>query len=447
MDNRGSFKSKFGLIAAVGGSVVGLGNIWRFPYLAGENGGAAFILVYVLICLFISVPIMIAELSIGRAGGSNVVGSFKKIAPNTSWHYVGFLGVIASIVMLSFYSVIAGWSLEFIYESIMNNFKGLDAAGVKANLDNFTNSGWRPVMWTIIFILVTAGVVYSGIEKGIEKYNKVLMPMIILILIGLIINSFSMSGFSEGLSFLFKPDFSKITPSVVMQALGQSFFSLSLGMGAMITYGSYINKKADLTKLAATISITDVVVAILSGIAIFPAVFSMGINPTSGPELVFITLPSIFNQIPGGYFISIIFFILLFVAAITSSVSMVEVVAVYLKEEYKIERKYGMLITILIAITTGTLSALSQVEGSSLRLFGQNLFDFFDNLSATFILPIGGFFTVVFVGWFLKSSIFKKEISANGKYDKIGFPTIKFLIKFIAPIVILMLFLNLIGVI
>lgn len=447
MENRGGFKSRFGLIAAVGGSVVGLGNIWRFPYLAGENGGAAFILVYVLICFLISVPIMITELSIGRAGGADVVNSFRKVAPKTPWHYIGFFGVLTSVVVFSFYSVVAGWSLEFVYASVMNNFEGLNAVEVKNNLDTFVNSGWRPVMWTIVFVLATATVAFLGIEKGIEKYNKFMMPMIIFILIGLIIASFSMSGFSEGVRFLFSPDFSKITPSVILQALGQSFFSLSLGMGTMITYGSYINKKANIPKLAATISITDMIVAVLAGIAIFPAVFSFGISPTSGPELVFITLPSVFNQLPGGYFISIIFFILLFVAAITSSVSMIEVIVAYLKEEYKIKRKYGVLITVLIVMVTGSLAAVSQMDNSTIKVFGENLFDFFNNVSATYLFPTAAFFTVIFAGWFMKTSTLKDEITNQGKRNKVAFPVVKFLVKFIAPIVILLLFLNLVGVI
>lgn len=297
------FKSKFGLIAAVGGSVVGLGNIWRFPYLAGENGGAAFILVYIIICFLISVPILISEFSIGRAGQSNAVNSFRKIMPGTKWEYVGLLGVLASLTMISFYSVIAGWSLEFIKESLLNGFADKNSVEIKEGLTTFINSGWRPVMWTVIFILATCAVVLSGIEKGIERYNKIMMPMIILILLGMFFYSFTMSGFMDGISFLLKPDFDKITPSVVLQALGQSFFSLSLGMGAMITYGSYIKKDTDLGRLAATVSLTDMGVAILSGLAIFPAVFSMGINPTSGPDLVFITLPGVFNQMLGGYFI------------------------------------------------------------------------------------------------------------------------------------------------
>ncbi|MEG0499576.1 MAG: sodium-dependent transporter [Rikenellaceae bacterium] len=447
MNKRGGFKSRFGLIAAVGGSVVGLGNIWRFPYLAGENGGAAFILVYIIICFLISVPIMISELSIGRAGQSNAVNSFRKIAPGSKWEYAGMLGVIASVVMISFYSVVAGWSLEFLKESLLNGFAQKSSVEIQEGLTSFINSGWRPVMWTVIFILATCAVVLSGIEKGIERYSKIMMPMIILILLGMFIYSFSMSGFMEGVSFLLKPDFGKITPSVILQALGQSFFSLSLGMGAMITYGSYIKKETNLGQLASTISLTDMAVAILSGLAIFPAVFSMGINPTSGPDLVFITLPGVFNQMPGGYVISIVFFFLLFMAAITSSVSMVEVITAYLKEEFKIKRHWGIFITACIALCTGTLSALSQVEGSRLKIFGMNFFDFFDNLSATYLLPIGGFLTVIFVGWFLNKDIFKKEVTSDGRYEVRAMPVLRFLIKFVSPVVILLLLFNLMGLI
>lgn len=444
MENRGGFKSKFGLIAAVGGSVVGLGNIWRFPYLAGENGGAAFILTYVIICFLISVPIMISEFSIGRAGRSNAVNSFRKVAPGTKWEFVGLLGVVTSFVMLSFYCVVAGWSLEFIKVSLMDGFAGSDTVQIKEGLDDFINSGWRPMMWTVIFIIVTCAVVFAGIEKGIERYSKIMMPMIILILFGMFLYSFTMDGFQEGIAFILKPDFSKITPMVVLQALGQSFFSLSLGMGAMITYGSYIKKETNLSKLAATISLTDMGVAVLSGLAIFPAVFSMGISPTSGPDLVFITLPGVFNQMPGGYFISIMFFSLLFMAAITSSVSMVEVVTAYLKEEFKIKRYYGIIITGVVTLFTGSLSALSQVEGSNLRIGDRNLFDFFDMLSGTYLLPIGGLLTVIFVGWFLKPEIFRNEVTSAGRYKVRTLPMTRFLVKFIAPVTIAILLIYLI---
>lgn len=439
MDKRGGFKSKFGLIAAVGGSVVGLGNIWRFPYLAGENGGAAFILVYMIICFLISVPIMMSELSIGRAGRSNAVNSFRKIAPGTKWEFVGLLGVVTSFVMLSFYSVVAGWSLEFLKVSLMDGFAGENSAQIKEGLSTFVNSGWRPVMWTVVFIVATCAVVFAGIEKGIERYSKIMMPMIVLILLGMFFYSFTMSGFQEGISFILKPDFSKITPMVVLQALGQSFFSLSLGMGAMITYGSYVKKETNLAQLTTTISLMDMGVAVLAGLAIFPAVFSMGISPTSGPDLVFITLPAVFNQMPAGYFISIIFFALLFMAAITSSVSMVEVITAYLKEEFRIKRYWGILITGVVALFTGSLSALSQVEGSVLKIAGMNVFDFFDKLSGTYLLPIGGLLTVIFVGWFLKPEIFRNELTSAGRYKVRLFPTIRFLVKFVVPIVITIL--------
>lgn len=443
MGNRSQFKSKFGMIAAVGGSVVGLGNIWRFPYLAGENGGAAFMLVYIIICFMISVPIMISEFSIGRAGQSNAVNSFRVLSKKGRWGLAGIVGGITSIVMLSFYCVIAGWSLEFLKESILGGFEAQSSIEIKENLNTFINSGWRPVMWTVIFIFATCGVVLSGVEKGIEKYSKIMMPLIIIILLGMFFYSFTMSGFVDGISFLLKPDFSKITPKVILQALGQSFFSLSLGMGVMITYGSYLKKETNLNKLAATISLTDMSVAILSGLAIFPAVFSMGISPTSGPELVFITLPGVFNQMIGGYFISIVFFFLLFMAAITSSVSMVEMATAYLKEELNIKRRWGLLIVAVIILITGTLSALSQMDNSSLTVFGINLFNFFDMISGTILLPIGGFLTVIFAGWVMDKKLYENQLTNFGEYKTPLYGAIRFSIKYIAPIVIILLFIDL----
>ncbi len=447
MSERGGFKSKFGLIAAVGGSVVGLGNIWRFPYLAGENGGAAFIIIYIAICLFISVPVMISEISIGRMGQKDVVNSYRALAGNRRWDGAGFIGVLASFVMLSFYCVVGGWALHFVKESLFNNLAGLDSEGVRHSLDMFVNSGWQPVIWSIIFVIATSIIVAMGIEKGIEKYNKVFMPMIVIILLGMFFYSFSMSGFNAGVSFLLKPDFTKITPMVVLQALGQSFFSLSLGMGTMITYGSYINRKADIGKLATTISLTDMCVAVLSGLAIFPAVFSMGISPTSGPDLVFITLPSVFNQMGIGYFISLIFFILLFIAAITSSVSLVEVIITYLKDEFKIRRPKGVVILTLILFVSCSFSALSQMEGSTLTIAGTPLFDFYNNVSGMILMPLGGLLPVIFIGWFLAERKFRNEITNGGELRVRLYHTLRFIIKFVAPIFIITLFLNLLGII
>lgn len=285
-NKRAKFGSRFGVIAAVGGSVVGLGNIWRFPYLCGENGGAAFLIVYIAISFMIAIPIMLSEFAIGRSSRSNPMHAYSSLSKKRSWGLAGLLGIATSIVILSFYSVIAGWALEFLRESIADNFGGSSPEAIKSNLNTFINSGWRPLVWTLVFVIATGAVVLGGVEKGIERINKILMPLLFLILIGLVINSTTLSGFSDGVSFLFSPDFSKINGTVILKALGQAFFSLSLGMGSMIIYGSYIKRQERTMKLAATVSVTDVTVAVLSGLAIFPAVFSFGINPTSGPELI-----------------------------------------------------------------------------------------------------------------------------------------------------------------
>ena len=332
MGSRGSFGSRFGVIAAVSGSVIGLGNIWRFPYVAGENGGAAFILIYIACSFLISIPLMLSEFSLGRSSKRNTKRAFQKLAPGTRWNYVGYMGIFCAFILLSFYCVIAGWALEFIKESVLNEFAGKSAAQISENFNGFIASGWRPVVWMGVFMLSTAFIVWSGIEKGIERYTKIFMPVFIVLLAALAINSLTLPGAREGIGFLLRPDFSKITGATILKAMGQSFFSMSLGLGCMITYGSYIRKGENLPKVASMVALSDMSVAILSGIAIFPAVFSFGISPTSGPELVFLTLPNIFAQMPGGYWIAIVFFVLLFLAAITSSISMFEVIAAYLTE-------------------------------------------------------------------------------------------------------------------
>lgn len=284
---RGSFASRFGTIAAVGGSVIGLGNIWRFPYVAGENGGAAFILIYLTISFLISIPIMLSEFSLGRSTKRNSMRAFSKLAPGTKWKWVGYMGILCAFIILSFYCVIAGWSLEFLKESVLNRFHDRTPEQVAAAFDGFVASGWRPIAWTLVFIAASAFIVYSGIEKGIERYNKILMPMLFLLLFGMALNALTLDGARQGIDFLLKPDFSKITGTTVLEALGQSFFSMSLGMGCMITYGSYLRKNENMFRIGAMVSLSDITVAVLSGLAIFPAVFSFGISPTSGPELVF----------------------------------------------------------------------------------------------------------------------------------------------------------------
>ena len=444
---RGTFGSRFGVIVAVAGSVVGLGNIWRFPYIAGENGGAAFILVYICISLLIAVPVMLSEFVIGRSSKRNAVRAFKKLAPGSWWPLIGMLGITCAFVIISFYSVVAGWALEFLREALANKFAGQDATSIKANFDAFVASGWRPILWALLFIAGTAYIVMAGVEKGIEKYNKVLMPMMIVVLIGLVLYSVTLDGFKEGAAFLFHPDFSKINFSVVLQALGQAFFSLSLGMGAMITYGSYIKKSENMFRIAGTVALADVSIAILSGLAIFPAVFTFDIGLTSGPELVFLTLPNIFGQMSAGYIVSVVFFLLLFIAAITSSVSLLEVISAYMSEELQLGRKRAVLAGAAAIAIMATLCALSQMPDSSLTIAGLNLFDLFDTLSSVYMMPIGGFFITIFAGWIMSRQRFRTELTSDGMFGARIYPIVRGIIRYFAPLVIALLFLNQLGIV
>ncbi|MFI3263412.1 MAG: sodium-dependent transporter [Rikenellaceae bacterium] len=443
---RGSFGSNFGMIAAAAGSAIGLGNIWRFPYVVGENGGAAFIFMYLLIIFIIGMPVLMGEFALGRRTNLNVFGGFRKLAPNTKWPLIGLLGILTSFVILSFYNVVAGWTLSFLVDSVMNKFSTQSSEQMSTAFDSFITSGWKPIIWLTFFIIVCIKIVASGIEKGIEKYNKILMPMLFLILVLLCVNSVTLSGFSEGFRFLFAPDFSKITVDVALSALGQAFFSLSLGMGTMMTYGSYMRKQDNIVRTTTSVIIADVFIALLAGIAIFPAVFSFGIEPTSGADLVFKTLPNIFAQMTGGYILGVLFFLLLVVAAITSAISIFEVLTSYFSEELKFSRKKAVLIVAISVFITSSLCALSMMPDSALVIAGNNLFDAFDKTSAMFMLPIGGFFIALYTGWFFKEEHLRDELSSGGTFKIKYFPIFYFIIKYLAPIMIFVVFLSSFGI-
>jgi len=299
---RESFASKFGIIAAAAGSAVGLGNIWRFPYVAGENGGGAYLLIYIMFVIVIGLPAMLSELIIGRRSNSNAVGAFRKLRPGSLWYLVGIMGVLTGFLIFAFYSTVAGWTLHYTYLAVKGTFHGLSGAQLNELFEKFHTSSLLPVFWQIIFLFLTAGIVMAGIEKGIERYTKILMPILFLILLILVIRAVTLPGAGKGLQFLFMPDFSKVTAKTILEAMGQAFFSLSLGMGVLITYGSYIQKHENLTDVAGEVAFFDTLVAILAGVAIFPAVFAFGLKPEAGPGLAFLTLPGIFQQMPGGYF-------------------------------------------------------------------------------------------------------------------------------------------------
>jgi len=445
-NSRDGFNSKFGVIAAAAGSAIGLGNIWRFPYVVGENGGGAFLLIYLGFVLLIGIPVMLSEFAIGRSAQKNAAGSFKSLAPGKPWYIVGLMGIVAAFVILSFYSTVAGWTIEYVIMSLKNGFAGKNQQELNLLFQDFHTGAFKPLLWQIIFMILTALIVLLGVKKGIEKYSKILMPLLLLILFILCIRSLTLEGASEGLKFLFRPDFSKINASVILSALGQAAFSLSIGMGALITYGSYIKKDNNLTKTAFQVSIADVFIAILAGIAIFPAVFAFNISPSEGTGLVFIVLPNIFQQMAGGYIFSLMFFILLLIAALTSSISILEVVVAYLVEEFNIKRKWA---TILAASAIAFIGVFCTLSFSSLKdvlFFNRSIFDTMDFLSANILLPLGGLLIVLFLGWFYASDKIKNEISNHNQLSMAFYPLFRIIIKFIAPIAITIVFLNGLGV-
>lgn len=446
---RDGFGSRFGVLVAVAGSAVGLGNLWRFPYLVGNNGGAAFIVVYLLFVVILCLPIMFSEFIIGRRTQANVFGAINKLAPKSGWITIGVISVTASICIMSFYSVVGGWTLEYIFKSFSPNFLTSDNAALSSQFSGFSTSSFMPVVMHLLFLGLSALIVVAGIKNGIEKYSKILMPALFVLVLLLAIRSLTLDGAGEGVKFLFYPDFSKITGETLLAALGQAFFSLSLGMGCIITYGSYVNRKENLFKISLMTAAADTGFAILAGLAVMPAVFAFGISPGQGPSLVFITLPQIFAQLPFGNILSVFFFIILFIAAITSAISLLEVVVAYFTEELKMTRKTAVIVTFFIIAFFGSLSSLSNGILKEYTLFGKNFFDIFEYASSNILLPVGGLLVVLFVGWRMKISDVRDELSSGGTIavKSYIFNGIILIIKFVAPIAISLVLLNSIGLI
>ncbi len=438
--SRDNFGSKFGIIAAAAGSAVGLGNIWKFPYVAGENGGGAFLMIYLFFVLAIGVPVMMSEFAIGRRGQKNAYGSFSVIAPGTKWNLIGFMGVVAAFFILAFYSSVAGWTLEYIVNSVSHSFAGQSTKDLENTFNAFIANPVRPVIWQLVFMVLTALIVLAGVKKGIEKYTKLLMPLLLFLIIMLCIRSVTLEGGKAGLEFLFKPDFSKVTAKTILYALGQAFFSLSLGMGALITYSSYFSKRENLASTAVEVALSDSLIAILAGVMIFPAVFAFDIPPASGPSLVFITLPGIFQQMPGGDFFGAIFFILLAVAALTSTISLMEVVVAFFSEELKISRRKATVIATAAISVLGIFASLSFGPLKGVTLFGKSIFDILDYTASNVLLPLGGLLIVLFVGWFAGKRILKTELSNERTLKVKYFAAYNLVVKFIAPLAIAAIF-------
>ncbi|MBS6575941.1 sodium-dependent transporter [Parabacteroides goldsteinii] len=445
--DRVTFGSKIGVILATVGCAVGLGSIWRFPYMVGSNGGGAFLLVFMICTVLLGLPIMITEFFIGRHSRRNAAGAFKELAPGTQWSLIGYNGVLAAFLILGFYSVVSGWTLEYIWQAMTGSLSGKTTAEFTTEFEAFSSSALRPIGWTIAFIAITHFIIVSGVEKGIERASKIMMPALFLILLVLCIRSITLPGVNEGLSFLFKPDFEKITSSVILSAMGQTFFSLSIGMGCLITYSSYFGKDTNLQLTAIQVTVLNTFVALLAGIMVFPAVFSFGIEPTAGPELVFITLPNIFEQLPFGNIWSFIFFILLALAALTSTISLHEVATAYVHEEYHMTRKKAAWIVSAGVAVIGALASLSFGLLKEYTIGGLIIFDALDYLTAKIMMPIGGMMICVFVGLRIERKVLKEELTNKGTITFYFFNTYAFFIKYIAPVAIGLIFLNELGLI
>ena len=442
---RDSFGSRFGALVAMAGSAVGLGNLWRFPYLVGENGGAAFIIVYVILSFVICLPIFVSEFVIGRRSQKNAYSAFRDLSGGSAWRWVGLFTIIVPLIVLSYYSVIGGWSIEYLLKSLTFSFTGGESQSVLSTMfSDFVSSAWGPLLVHTGFLLVTTLIVMVGIKDGIEKFSKVMMPMLFFIVIGIAIYSMTLPGAKAGLDYLFNPDFSKINGKAIAAALGQAFFSLSLGFGTIMTYASYVDKKENpLFQSVATAS-SDLLFALVAGMAIMPAVFAFGISPQTGPGLVFETLPYVFGQMPAGGFIAILFFLALLVAAVTSSISMLEVAVAYLVEEKKISRIWACVILFAICWVVGAVCSLSFGPLSHIKIDGGNIFDFFDNLSSNILMTLGSLLTVLFVGWRLKKTDVYDEFTNGGTLSTNAkiFGVLWFLIRYICPLAIILIFVS-----
>lgn len=442
---RESFGSRFGALVAMAGSAVGLGNLWRFPYLVGENGGAAFIIVYILLCFLICLPIFIAEFVVGRRSQKNAYAAFRDLSGGSAWKWIGLMTVIVPLIVLSYYSVIGGWSVEYLIKSVTFSFTGSDTLSTMNTMfDDFVSSSWMPLAMHTVFLLATTLIVVIGIKDGIEKFSKVMMPLLFVMVLSIAVYSLTLPGSGKGVDYLFNPDFSKIDGKVCAAALGQAFFSLSLGFGTILTYASYVDKKENILFQSTATAVSDLTFAFVSGLAIMPAVFAFGLNPQSGPGLVFETLPYVFSQMPAGNIVAILFFLALLVAALTSSISMLEVAVAFLVEEKKFSRISACILLFVICWIVGALCSLSFGPLADFKIFGRTIFDFFDNLSSNVLMTLGSLMTVLFVGWKLKKTDIYDEFTNGGTLSANAriFGILWFIIRYVAPVAIIIIFVS-----
>ncbi len=443
MSNNTHFKTKIGLIAATVGSAVGLGSVWRFPSEVQANGGAAFLLTYIVCVLILGIPVMLAEFSLGRAGRSDAVGSFRRLAVGKKWWLAGALAILTSYLILCYYMVVAGWTFEYMWESITGNlYTGIghdnNSQIFSSRMSDYITDDLNPLIFTYIVIIINIAILLFGVQKGIERLSNILMPLLFVLLLGFCFVSLSLPKATEGLEFFLKPDFSAITPSVIIRALGQAFFSLSLGMGVLITYGSYFPKDTRLIKTSISVSTSVLFVAVMMGVIIFPAVVSFGLQDATlnGPTLVFVTLPEVFAQLPMSQFWSAMFFLFLTVAAITSTISIAEVSIAFMQDFCKMSRKAACYTILLPLFLFSTICSLSQGSLSQVTIMGLTFFDFLDYLTANIMLPIGSILLCIYIGWFAPKHLFKNELTNHGDFGSVSYRYINFTIKYIAPILV-----------
>ena len=446
---RANFGSQIGVILATAGSAVGLGNVWRFPYMAGENGGAVFIIIYVICVLLLGIPCMVSEFIVGRHGRANTAGAYRKMAGGGPWSLIGYMGVLTGFLITGYYAVVAGWCGQYIWASLVGHMSG-SPEYFQQYFASLSTDPVKPVLWTVIMLGLTYLIIEKGVRDGIERASKLMMPTLFILLLVIVVASCMLPGAEKGIDFLFKPDFSKINSDVFLSALGQAFYSLSIAMGCLCTYASYFSRETNLVGSATQIAVIDCIVAILAGLMIFPAAFAVGVSPDSGASLVFITLPNVFQQafagIPAlGYIISLVFFALLTLAALTSLISLHEVSTAFLHEEFVITRKKAALIVTITTIIIGCLCSLSLGAVDFMTVWEKTLFDIFDFVTGQIFLPVVGFLTCIFIGWFVPHKLVRQEFTNWGTLRGRFFHLYLFLVKYVCPLAILFIFLHQLG--
>lgn len=443
--SRDTLGGRLSAVLVAAGSAVGLGNIWRFPYVAGESGGGAFLLIYICCILLLGLPVLMAEFVAGRHTHKNAVGAYRQL--DKRWVFLGYTGLITPFIVLGFYFVVAGWTLEYFGMSVTGHISEYASSAMNAELfDKFTLNPLRPVICTLIFSIVTHIIIVMGVQKGIERSAKFLMPLLFIVLTVLALRSITMPGGMEGVRYFFAPDFSRVTAATILNAMGQAFFSLSIGLGCMLTYASYFKSDTNLQKTALQVIILDTIVAVLAGTVIFPAVFSVGIEPTAGPSLVFVTLPSIFNTMSMPTLWSSAFFLLLAIAALTSTISLHEVLTAYISEEWNMARKWAARLVTLLVSVIAAVSSLSIGIWRQYTIFGKTLFDLLDFVSADILMPLGGLLTAIFAGWFIDRRILRDEITSHGTLNPALYHIIRILLRYVCPVLLSAIFLYNLGI-